>query len=754
VSTAARRPVRDDELSIASELALAALTIGAVVGFGRLFDNGRYFGPVFVAAFGSHLAAWAGRRLGLGLPAAALLSLVAGAVVIVWVIEPSTTTYGVPRGASWHAVANDLRDAWQRFGDVVAPTPSTEGFVAAAVIGTWAAAFLADAAAFRLQATFEAVVPSLTLFIFSSALGPDRHRVRYTIVYLVGVVLFVLVRTATRQAETTTWFAGRRGGGASTIVQGGVGLATVAIVVAALVGPGLPGAGSASLVQWRQRDGRNGPRNRVTVSPLVDIQTRLIEQGATEFFTVKTTNATPRYWRLTALEEFDGTIWKSSNTYKGATGSLPRGEPSNAPEDTLQQDYSIRELSSIWLPAAARPERLTHQSGARYDKESGSLISNTANANGLTYTVVSKTPRFSEAALIGVPAAIPDHIRTRYLALPSGFPAMVTREARRITASATTQYRKALALQAYFRSGAFTYDLNVQLGHDEKAIVDFLQTRRGYCQQFAGTYAAMARAVGLPSRVAVGFVPGVLKNDGLFHVRGKDAHAWPEVYLAGYGWVPFEPTPAEGRGLPGGDTYAGTPTYRATTNDLPSTVTTAPPTSADPTAGNSSNRNIEALNVGGRSSTTPARHRPWWRNPVVILLAVAGLAGNGLGAVPVVRTLRRRRRRAAAVTPRARVLVAWEEAEEILAVAAGLPRRPAETPFEYAARVAASVPIDRGLMVELAHDTSAAGFSATGVDDGMAVRTEEAVADVRRTLLDRASRAQRVRWAVDPRTLR
>jgi uncharacterized protein DUF4129 len=100
------------------------------------------------------------------------------------------------------------------------------------------------------------------------------------------------------------------------------------------------------------------------------------------------------------------------------------------------------------------------------------------------------------------------------------------------------------------------------------------------------------------------------------------------------------------------------------------------------------------------------------------------------------------------------VLVAWEEAEEILGVAAGLPRRPAETPLEYAKRVAAAAAVDGALMDELANHTLAAGFSASGVDDGVADRTEAAVADVRRTLLHRATRAQRVRWAVDPRNLR
>ena len=755
MTTAARRLVRDTELSVAPELALTALTIGAVIGFGRLFDTGRYFGPVVVAAVASHLVAWLGRRIGLGLPSAALLSLLAGAVVLVWVIEPSTTTYGIPRGASWHALGRDLRDAWRRFGDVVAPTPSTEGFVAAAAIGAWVAAFLADAAAFRLQATFEAVVPSLTLFVFSSALGPDSHRVLYSIAYLAGLLLFVLVSTATRRAETTSWFAGRRGGGATTIAQGGVKLAAVGVVVAALVGPALPGAHSESLVQWRHHNGNRGPRNRVTVSPLVDIHSRLTDEGTTEFFTVKTTGSTPRYWRLTALEDFDGTIWKSSNSYKGAQGRLPRGEPSNAPERTLRQDYSIQELSSIWLPAAVRPERLSGQSGARYDDESGSLISSTANANGLDYTVVSRIPRFSEADLARVSKSIPDRIRKRYLALPRDFPERVTGEAKRVTASAPTQYRKALALQTYFRSARFTYSLDVNLGTDEKAIVQFLfETRTGFCQQFAGTYAAMARAIGLPARVAVGFVPGVLKEDG-FHVRGKDAHAWPEVYLSGYGWVPFEPTPAAGRGLPGGDTYAGTPAYQTVTSDDPaSTATSAPPTTTAPAAGSPSNRNIEDLNVGAGTSSSSGGHRAWWRHPVAILLVLAGLAAAGLAAVPVVRTLRHRRRRAAAVTPRARVLVAWEEAEEILAVAAGLPRRPAETPLEYARRVSEAAEVDAGLMAGLARDTSAAGFSMEDVDDGIAVRTEAAVADVRRTLLGRASRAQRVRWAVDPRTLR
>src|SRR3546814_13822800 len=75
--------------------------------------------------------------------------------------------------------------------------------------------------------------------------------------------------------------------------------------------------------------------------------------------------------------------------------------------------------------------------------------------------------------------------------------------------------------------------------HVGDALEQFLfETQVGYCEQFAGAYAAMARAVGLPARVAVGFTQGERDETDptLFHVRGEHAHAWPEVYLAGAGW--------------------------------------------------------------------------------------------------------------------------------------------------------------------------------------------------------------------------
>ena len=161
---------------------------------------------------------------------------------------------------------------------------------------------------------------------------------------------------------------------------------------------------------------------------------------------------------------------------------------------------------------------------------------------------------------------IPDDIAERYTQLPADFPELATDEAVRITGEAATPYDKALALQNYLRSDRFTYDKEVGAGHSTEALLTFLfETRRGYCEQFAATFAALARAVGLPSRVAVGFTPGIQDDNDptLFRVWGIHAHAWPEVYLGEYGWVPFEPTIS--RGPPGAPEWLGIEEQQDTT---------------------------------------------------------------------------------------------------------------------------------------------------------------------------------------------
>jgi hypothetical protein len=356
-------------------------------------------------------------------------------------------------------------------------------------------------------------------------------------------------------------------------------------------------------------------------------------------------------------------------------------------------------------------------------------------------------PELTATQLEAAPDAVPGDIAEQYLVLPGGFSSGVAEEARRVTAGAVTPYEVARRLQDYFRGPSFAYDLNVAPGHGVDAMERFLfQTRRGYCEQFAGTYAAMARAVGLPARVAVGFVPGTYQGDGLYHVQGRDAHAWPEVYIAGYGWVAFEPTPGAGRNAPGTQAYTGVGATPQS-SDPEVTTTTAPPTTA---AGSSATTiaEEEAPPEPDGTSSTDSGGNPL-RRALVLLAILVGAYGVG---VPVGRSWLVRRRRQKATTASEQVLAVWQETESALSLA-GYPRRASETPGEFAGRSAPVVGEAGPHLTSLAEDTTAAGFSVTGLPAEAVPRAEQAAETVVTYLRDQAGPAKRLRWALDPRPL-
>ena len=85
------------------------------------------------------------------------------------------------------------------------------------------------------------------------------------------------------------------------------------------------------------------------------------------------------------------------------------------------------------------------------------------------------------------------------------------------------------------------------------------QTHAGYCQYFAGAMALMLRYLGIPARVAVGFAGGTYDSkQHIWNISDREAHAWVEVWFKGYGWLPFDPTPAAPGAAPR-QTQAGVP---------------------------------------------------------------------------------------------------------------------------------------------------------------------------------------------------
>jgi transglutaminase-like putative cysteine protease len=250
------------------------------------------------------------------------------------------------------------------------------------------------------------------------------------------------------------------------------------------------------------------------------------------------------------------------------------------------------------------------------------VITKNSTTNGLAYAVTAEVPDASAAQLRTSSRADPNALPAlrKYLELPNNIDPQVPALAARIVSGAQTPYDKALAIQNYLRSSPFRYSLNVSQGLSQNALVDFLfNTRAGFCQQFAGAYAVLAREVGLPTRVAVGFTEGYGPDaQGWYHVKDADAHAWPEVYFPDFGWQSFEPTPTRGSPDPSVQEVTGVPADQAPNPSTPTTAagptTTAPASPAVPP-------NLGRGAVGTVPVTTH-HHRSWWRTPVLVALGI------------------------------------------------------------------------------------------------------------------------------------
>ena len=343
----------------------------------------------------------------------------------------------------------------------------------------------------------------------------------------------------------------------------------------------LPGADGESLVDL---DGGGGGGDRVTLSPLVDIRSRLVEQESIEAFRVEA--AAPAYWRLTALDEFDGQIWSSSGSYVEAEGRLPDTlSPRPAPPA-----HPALPHRGAWPRSGCRPRSSLSPWTAPTPTWTG-----TATRRPWSSAPAGRPPTASSTTCCrSCPASArrplgghrrPGHqFLARFTRLPAATQPIADRYAAEAVGTETDAYAQALGLQNWFRT-RFRYSLDVRPGHSTNALADFLDpagSRSGYCEQFAGAYAALARSLGLPARVAVGFTPGEEDPDapGTYVVTGRNAHAWPEVYFAGVGWVPFEPTP--GRGAPGAEAYTlvtadqATPEESVAPTSVPTTATLEP----------------------------------------------------------------------------------------------------------------------------------------------------------------------------------
>jgi transglutaminase-like putative cysteine protease len=754
------RKVPFSPLEIPAELLLIATTVAAIMGLDRVFDDRSFFGPLLLTALLAHGTLILFRRLGVGLTISSLVSAVVVVLQLTWSNYSDTTNWIFPSRATFEALDLDLEIAWGSFGDLVPPVSALTGYLVVAGAAVWLIAVLADWAAFRLGSGPEAVLPGATLVIFVAIFGVEEGRVQWTLLYVLTALAFVLAHRAALEAVNGRWLrAPDAARGYRAVLVSGSFAAVLALSLGALAGPAIPGVDEDALLDWEALDdGGTGGGSRVVVSPLVDIRGRLVEQADVEVFSVRTEE--PAYWRLTSLDVFDGAVWTSKADYSEADGSLPSLVQSGTETVEANQEFTIEALAAVWLPAAYEPRAFGTEAdvGVGYEPKSSTLIVNSDfdSSDGLTYAVRSAMPRYDRATLEALPDDVPPEIADRYLDLPDDFSPEAQRIAEEETAGATGPYEKAYDLQWYFQNN-FEYSLDVQVGHSSNRIEDFLASGVGYCEQFAGSFAAMARSIGLPSRVAVGFTQGERDPDepGVFRVRGEHAHAWPEVYIEGAGWVAFEPTP--GRGAPGAVNYTDLAVQQETsgsdTTAIPLDQTT-PSTLSDQAQAEDGledlpENDVNAAAPGGDDGAS----NQWLPAALVALAILIGLGVLYAYALPKVKRRRRLKISGAELDPaRERVEEIWDETVDTMA-AAGVDLDRSETPNEFARRAAGAVDVNRDSMRTLGALTTTSRYASDSPTSEDIRRAEDASATVRGEVDSKLSWWARKRHELDPRPL-
>ena len=291
----------------------------------------------------------------------------------------------------------------------------------------------------------------------------------------------------------------------------------------------------------------------------------------------------PTYLRAAVLDDFQVDAWvigrpRDADSLEPAAARQPRNQ--------TRQVVTVDALADQHLVGGSIPMRFVPSGGAPLiNPEPGFAALSQNLPQGFQYTVWSYTRRPAPAALRRSPANYPLGLESDGLlsvgdnitALPFGIPnrgpamlALVSREpglyeylplariAERVAGGARTPYGAVEALQRWFLSTRFHYSNHPTV--IKPALVGFVtKTHAGYCQYFAGAMALMLRYLGIPARVAVGFAGGSYDSkQHVWNVSDREAHAWVEVWFKGYGWLPFDPTPAAPGSAPR-QTLAGLP---------------------------------------------------------------------------------------------------------------------------------------------------------------------------------------------------
>jgi transglutaminase-like putative cysteine protease len=568
-----------------------------------------------------------------------LVSVVVFVVVITAVFAPTTALIGIiPTGDTVVAFEGLLRLAGHSIDVQSLPATADPGISFLACLGVGGVVVLSDLAAIVLRSPALAGLPLVVLLAVPVYVDPGSSD---PIVFVLAVIVYLLLL---------------RVGSGRGQARLSLGLGAIVVVLALLLPLALPSIADRAKTPSAGDFGTG-------INPVLSLGSDLRQSANRPVLTYDSSSGAAQYLRLTSIDDFSGANWAPDPVVVNRSNSVNEiasapGLGTDVPRKKNSTTVNIVSLSSALLPLPYPTTRVTGLSGSWYWSSSDRVVSSTdRTADGQKYTATDLELEPTPAQLLAAGTAVPAGLQ-RYLAVPKGLPAIVSNTARTVVGTAPTNYEKALLLQSYFHDGDFHYSETapVEHGYDGtggQAIAAFLKAKSGYCIHFASAMAMMARVLGIPARISVGFLPGHAIGGGRYEVDSHDLHAWPELYFQGIGWIRFEPTVSRGAVPAYADlTSPDVPLPSATDN--PTTAPTAAPTRV-PATTPTPEPSTAVATPQSPSSTVTSTASSWWLTAALLALIVLALVPAFIRVTQRSRRLRRVERGGVSV------LLAWHE---------------------------------------------------------------------------------------------
>jgi transglutaminase-like putative cysteine protease len=263
--------------------------------------------------------------------------------------------------------------------------------------------------------------------------------------------------------------------------------------------------------------------------------------------------STRYYWRGRAYDFYSSGQWTSTPAsrlnFQPRNGDLK--VPSAAGQTEALFEFTFRLPKQSLLYAPSQPVWVNHAASVQYtpiDAQIDDVIAweaTPAIQSGSRYRVRAEIadPNIQELRAAGT--SYPEWVKDRYLEIPGNIRPEIQALAEKITGDQETPYDKAAAITDYLRANLqYATDLPAPPEGRDPLLWVLFTYKKGFCNYYASAEVLLLRSVGIPARLAVGFAQGEGQND-TYTVRQRDAHAWPEVYFPGVGWVEFEPTASQ-----------------------------------------------------------------------------------------------------------------------------------------------------------------------------------------------------------------